>query len=61
MATTTKQVLEVKTLEAVADKGYYSGEEIKRCEDQGIITYIPKAHVSPKLKEGAIYQRRLPL
>jgi transposase len=51
MATTAKKVLEVEALEIVADKGYYSGEEIKKCEDQGIITYIPKAHVSPKLKK----------
>jgi len=51
IATTAKQVLEVETLEVVADKGYYSGEEIKKCVDQGIVTYIPKAHVSPKLKK----------
>jgi transposase len=51
MATTTKQILDVEELEVVADKGYYSGEEIKKCEEQQIITYIPKAHVSPKLKK----------
>jgi transposase len=51
MATTAKLVLGVETLEVVADKGYYSGEEIKRCEEQSIVTYIPKAHVSPKLKK----------
>lgn len=51
MAATAKGVLEVETLEAVADKGYYSGEEIKKCEEQGVVTYIPKAHVSPKLKK----------
>jgi hypothetical protein len=51
MATTAKQVLDVERLEVVADKGYYSGEEIKKCEEQSIITYIPKAHVSPKLKK----------
>jgi len=51
MATTAKQVLGAETLEVVADKGYYSGEEIKKCEDQGIVTYIPKAHVSSKLKK----------
>lgn len=51
MATTAMQVLEVEILEVVADKGYYSGEEIKKCEEQGIATYIPKAHVSPKLKK----------
>jgi transposase len=49
MATAAREVLEVETLEVVADKGYYSGEEIKKCEEEGIVTYIPKAHVSPKL------------
>jgi transposase len=50
MATMAKGVLEVETLEAVADKGYYAGEEIKRCEEQGIVTFIPKVRVVPKLK-----------
>jgi transposase len=50
MATTAKKVLEVETLEVVADKGYYAGEEIKRCEEQGIVTYIPKVRVVPRLK-----------
>lgn len=51
MAATAKQVLGAETLEVVADKGYYPCEEIKRCEDQGVVTYIPKAQVSPKLKK----------
>lgn len=51
MAITAKHVLKVETLEVVADKGYYAGEEIKKCEAQSIVTYIPKAHVSPKLKK----------
>jgi transposase len=51
MATTVRQVLGVEKLEVVADKGYYSGEEIKKCEDRGIVTYIPKADVSSKLKK----------
>ena len=51
MAATAKQVLGAETLEVTADKGYYSGEEIKKCEEQGIVTYIPKAHVSPKSKK----------
>jgi transposase len=50
MATTAKEVLEVETLEVVADKGYYAGEEIKRCEEQGIVTFIPKVRVVPRLK-----------
>ncbi len=50
MATTAKDVLEVERLEVVADKGYYAGEEIKRCEEQGIVTFIPKVRVVPRLK-----------
>lgn len=57
MATAAKEVLEVETLEVVTDKGYYAGEEIKRCEEQGIITFIPKARVSPKSKQQ--YSRRM--
>lgn len=51
MAVAAKQMLGVETVEVVADKGYYSGEEVKKCEDQGLVTYIPKPHVSPKLKK----------
>jgi transposase len=51
VAVAAKQTLGVETVEVVADKGYYSGEEVKKCEDQSIVTYIPKPHVSPKLKK----------
>lgn len=50
MATAAKDILEVERLEVVADKGYYAGEEIKRCEEQGILTFIPKVRVVPRLK-----------
>lgn len=50
MATTAQEGLEVGRLEVVADKGYYAGEEIKRCEAQGILTCIPKVRVAPRLK-----------
>jgi transposase len=50
MATTARDGLEVETLEVVADKGYYAGEEIKRCEEQGVVTFIPKVRVVPRLK-----------
>jgi transposase len=48
MATTARDVLEVETLEVVTYKGYYAGEEIKRCEAQGIVTFIPKVRVVPR-------------
>jgi hypothetical protein len=31
-----------ETIEAVADRGYYSGEEILACEEAGITVYLPK-------------------
>ena len=35
-----------KTIEAVADRGYYSGEEILACEEAGITVYLPKPMTS---------------
>ena len=51
IATATRKVLGVNSLDVVADKGYYSGEQVSKCESGGIVTYIPKPHVSPKLKK----------
>ena len=31
-----------EAIEAVADRGYYSGEEILACEQAGITVYLPK-------------------
>ena len=35
-----------ETIEAVADRGYYSGEEILACEEAGITVYLPKPMTS---------------
>jgi hypothetical protein len=42
MATQAKEVLGVDKLEVVADRGYYSGEELKACDDAGIAVTLPK-------------------
>lgn len=42
MSKRAKEILGVEELEVLADKGYYDGEEIKECIDNGIIPYIPK-------------------
>jgi hypothetical protein len=42
MARRAKEVLGVEKLEALADKGYYSGEGIKESVEVGIIPYIPE-------------------
>jgi transposase len=41
-AQAAKEVLKVENLEAVADRGYFNGEEIKACEDAGVTVTLPK-------------------
>ncbi len=38
----TKQVLGVDEITGLADSGYYDSKQLKKCEDNGIITYVPK-------------------
>src|SRR5260370_5265216 len=42
VACRAKEVLGVDELEAVADRGYYSGEEILACHQAGITVTLPK-------------------
>ncbi len=42
MAKAAKQVLEVEELDAVADKGFYHGEQVKECEQATIQASIPQ-------------------
>jgi transposase len=46
IACQAKEVLGVDDLEAVADRGYYSGEEILACEEAGIAVTLPKPMTS---------------
>ncbi len=39
-------------LTALADRGYYSGEELKACADAGIEPLVPKALTSNSRAEG---------
>ncbi|QWG14765.1 IS1182 family transposase [Bradyrhizobium sediminis] len=41
MARTAKDALEAEALQALADEGYYSSLELKACEDDGIVAYVP--------------------
>ena len=51
MATAAKDVLEVEVLQALGDEGYYSSLELKACEDDGIVAYVPVPEPR-KQKEG---------
>jgi transposase len=46
IACQAKEVLDVDALEAVADRGYYSGEEILACHQAGIAVTLPKPMTS---------------
>ena len=52
MALRAKQPLGVDELEVVADKGYYDGTEVKKCEQEGIRVYVAKQQTSANKKRG---------
>jgi transposase len=46
MAEQARTEMGVETLDAVADRGYYDGDEIKACEESGITVTLPKPQTS---------------
>jgi len=52
MAKQAKAVLQAETLEAVADRGYFSSPEILECHQAGIIVTLPKPLTSGAKAEG---------
>jgi len=46
LARQAKAALGAETLEVVADRGYYNGDEIRACEEAGIEAYLPKPKTS---------------
>ena len=52
MALAARAAMGKKKLQAFADRGYFSGIELKACEDAGIATYVPKPMTSGAKAEG---------
>jgi transposase len=52
MAKQAKAVLQAETLEAVADRGYFSSPEILACHEAGITVTLPKPMTSGAKSEG---------
>lgn len=52
MALRAKQTLEVEKIEVVADRGYYDGAEVKKCEQAGITVYVAHQQTSANKKRG---------
>lgn len=57
MAKRAKETLGTEALEVVADRGYFSGEEIVACDQAGITTYLPKPQTSGNLAKGFFGKR----
>ena len=52
MAKQAKAVLKTETLEAVADRGYFSSPEILACHEAGITITLPKPQTSGAKSDG---------
>jgi transposase len=52
MAKAAKTVLAVEKLDAVADRGYFSGEEILACDNAGVTVTLPKPMTSGMMARG---------
>ena len=52
MAKAAREAMGKTKLQALADRGYFNGTELKACEDAGITTYVPKPMTSGAKAEG---------
>jgi transposase len=57
MAKQAKATLQVESLNAIADRGYFSGPEILACEQAGITVTLPKPMTSHSIAEGRFAKR----
>ena len=58
VAKEAKTTLKAEKLEAVADRGYFNGEEILACENAGITVTLPKPMTSNSKAEGRFGKTR---
>ena len=52
MQSRQKKYCKQQTLDVVADRGYYNGDEIRACEQAGIDAYLPKPQTSGNKAKG---------
>jgi transposase len=57
IAKQTQAAMAVTELTALADRGYYKGEEILACEQVGINALVPKSYTSNNLAKGQFDKR----
>ena len=51
-ASAAKEALGVQTIQAVADRGYYKGEDIQACEDLGVEAYVARPQRGSAVHDG---------
>jgi hypothetical protein len=51
-----KEVLGVARIDAVADKGYYKGEDIQACEEAGIDAYVLRPQRGSAVSNGLSHE-----
>jgi len=52
MAQQAKTAMDVSELTAIADRGYFSSEEIRKCDESGISAFVPKCVTSGAQADG---------
>ena len=57
MGQQAQEALGTQKITALADRGYYAGPEILKCEQAGINALVPKSHTSNNLAKGQFDKR----
>ena len=57
MADKARDAMGTEQLTALADRGYFSGEQIRQCEEKGITTFVPKSLTSGNRAQG-LYDKK---
>lgn len=58
LATAARATLDADTLTALADTGYYNGDDLKACEEDGIAAYVPISERSRRLARQARFTHK---
>jgi transposase len=58
MAKAAKEILDTEALQVAADAGYYNSEDLKACEDEGIVAYVPMHEGNGKLEKEGRFSRK---
>lgn len=58
MAKAAKEILDAETLQILADAAYYNSADLKACEDDGVVAYVPVHEGNGKLEKEGRFSRK---